>query len=73
MTAGTLPTTTATGDTESITRSRWAPFRSLFFVALFDQVADCRLLAYVPSVDTLWRWWPFAFSQTRCGILCTFT
>src|SRR5206468_159927 len=32
-----------------------APFRILCFVALFDQVVDCRLLAYVPPVDTPWR------------------
>src|SRR6266436_7195956 len=32
-----------------------APFRALCFVALFDQVVDCRLLAYVPPVDTPWR------------------
>src|SRR6266853_2256029 len=32
-----------------------APFRGLCFVALFDQVVDCRLLAYVPPVDTPWR------------------
>jgi hypothetical protein len=32
-----------------------APFRGLCFVALFDQVVDCRLLACVPSVDTPWR------------------
>jgi hypothetical protein len=31
------------------------PFRGLCFVALFDQVVDCRLLACVPSVDTPWR------------------
>src|SRR6266851_4787726 len=31
------------------------PFRALCFVALFDQVVDCRLLAYVPPVDTPWR------------------
>src|ERR1700756_1252867 len=28
-----------------------APFRCLCFVALFDQVVDCRLVACVPSVD----------------------
>src|ERR1700732_3617373 len=32
-----------------------APLRGLCFVALFDQVVDCRLLAYVPPVDTPWR------------------
>ena len=32
-----------------------APFRCLCFVALFDQVVDCRLLAYVAPVDTPWR------------------
>src|SRR5882724_11861522 len=32
-----------------------ARFRGLCFVALFDQVVDCRLLAYVPAVDTPWR------------------
>ena len=32
-----------------------APFRGLCLVALFDQVVDCRLLAYVPPVDTPWR------------------
>src|SRR2546429_7886153 len=32
-----------------------APFRSLCFVALFDQVVDCRLLACVSSVDLPWR------------------
>src|ERR1700730_17488105 len=32
-----------------------APFRSLCFVALLDQVVDCCLLAYVPPVDTSWR------------------
>src|SRR5438128_11293293 len=31
------------------------PFRGLCFVALFDQVVDCRLLAYVPPVNTPWR------------------
>ena len=32
-----------------------APFRGLCFVALFDQVVDCRLLACVSSVDLPWR------------------
>ena len=32
-----------------------APFRDLCFVAFFDQVVDCRLLACVSSVDTPWR------------------
>src|ERR1700730_15264714 len=32
-----------------------APFRGLCFAALFDQMVDCRLLAYVPPVDTPWR------------------
>jgi hypothetical protein len=31
-----------------------APFRNLCFVALFDHVVDCRLLAYVPPVDSPW-------------------
>src|SRR5713101_7238147 len=36
-------------------RAANAPFRGLCFVALFDQVVDCRLLAHVAPVDTLWR------------------
>ena len=32
-----------------------APLRGLFFVALFDQMVDCCLLAYIPPVDTPWR------------------
>src|SRR6267378_3603263 len=32
-----------------------APFWCLCFVALFDQVVDCRLLACVSSVDLPWR------------------
>src|SRR5947207_12312635 len=32
-----------------------APFRSLCFVAPFDQVVDYRLLACVSSVDLPWR------------------
>src|SRR4029077_6931516 len=32
-----------------------APFRGLCFVALLDQVVDCRLLACVSSVNLPWR------------------
>src|SRR6266436_5521553 len=50
-----------------------ARFRSLCFVALFDQVVDCRLLAYVPPVDTPWRYCAHSHSPRPVAAFSAFS
>src|SRR5438309_11292931 len=50
-----------------------APFRSLCFVALFDQVVDCRLLACVASVDLPWRCGGHSHSPRPVAGCCAFS